>query len=175
MHSTSVKFWWLYGIFMLGWTILLATVTLLCAWQKVATDNVTSQETIQHNDETPCQRRSWLSGALTSPEVCHSEFVTYLSRSPACCLWAGSWAGGHWDARSAAGLAVRFPPGRPGWRGPRCSEIWAGRVPGPGSESGQLAPLLQASPFPLTWQGKHTHTWITARMRCTCNTRYWLN
>lgn len=140
--------------------LLLAMVTLLCAWKNVNSDTVITLETMQNNDETHCQKRSRLSGTLMSPEVVEQqvEFVTHLSHSRECCLWAGGWAGGHWDAGSAAGLGVRFPPGHLGWCGPRCFEIWAGRVPGPGWESGQPALQLQASPFPLTSQEKkHTH------------------
>lgn len=136
--------------------LLLAIVILLCALKNVPTDAITSLETIQHDDETPCQTRSRPPRLLTSPEVGRCEFVTHLSRSRACCLWAGSWAGGHWDAGSEAGLGERFPPGHPGWCGPRCFEIWAGLVPGPGSVSGQPALQLQASPSPLTSQDKNT-------------------
>lgn len=119
--------------------------------KKVATDTITSQETIQHNDESTCQTRSWL---LTSPEEEHSESATNLSHSRICCLWASSWAGGHWDAGSAAGLAVRFPPRHSGSRGQRCSEIWAGQGLRPGLGLGQPAPPLLVSPFPLRRQGK---------------------
>lgn len=130
----------------------LAYLRCCVQWKKkVATDTITSQETIQHNDESTCQTRSWL---LTSPEEEHSESATNLSHSRICCLWASSWAGGHWDAGSAAGLAVRFPPRHSGSRGQRCSEIWAGQGLRPGLGLGQPAPPLLVSPFPLRRQGK---------------------